>query len=161
VDIGRPRIDLPAQKQDGLCSKQEVSPNPTVPYPPCRTSATFFATLNFFGWSDALLHTGIVAASSAVLVEVLLVRFRKIPFTCSYPRFESHSGVILVAYRFGFFVFTGYLPELEHWSLINPVRTICFVFLFGTVLGAARAYRRQMLEIDKQLIFEESASSSF
>jgi hypothetical protein len=148
VDIGRPRIDLPAQKQDGLCSKQEVS-------------ATFFATLNFFGWSDALLHTGIVAASSAVLVEVLLVRFHKIPFTCSYPRFESHSGAILVAYRFGFFVFTGYLPELEHWSLINPVRTICFVLLFGTVLGAARAYRRQMLEMDKQLIFEESASSSF
>jgi hypothetical protein len=63
--------------------------------------------------------------------------------------------------RISFFVFTGYLPELEHWSLINPVRTICVVPLLGAVLGAARAYRRQMLEMDKQLIFEESASSSF
>ena len=50
----------------------------------------------------------------------MLIRFRKIPFTCSYPSFQSHSAPILVAYVFGFFFFTDYLPQMETWSLLNP-----------------------------------------
>jgi hypothetical protein len=96
-----------------------------------------------------------------VLVELLLIKFRKIPFTCSYPVFESHSGVVLVAYLFAFFLFTDYLPEIEHWSLANPFRMICFVPLFALSLACLHAYRKQMLEMDKQLIFEEPSPSSF
>jgi hypothetical protein len=96
-----------------------------------------------------------------LVIEILLVKYRKIPFTCSYPKFESHSGVILVAYLLGFFVIADYIPELEHWSLGNPVRAVCFIPLFGVAMAGVYAYRKQMLEMDKQLIFEEPLSSGF
>jgi hypothetical protein len=123
--------------------------------------ANFAVTEIYFGLIRAILHTAILTASSIVFVELLLIKFRKIPFTCSYPVFESHSGVILVAYLFGFFLFTDYLPQLEHWSLANPFRAICFVPIFALSLACLYAYRSQMLEMDKELIFEETSPSSF
>ena len=57
----------------------------------------FALTFIFFGFSNALLHTAIFTISNIVVIEVILLKYRKIPFTCSYPRFESHSGVILAA----------------------------------------------------------------
>ena len=123
--------------------------------------ASFAPTLALFGWSSALLHTTILITSMVLVVEILLVKFRKIPFTCSYPAFESNSGVILVAYLFGFFLFTDYLPQMEHWSLDDPLRAVSFVAMFAIAFGAIYAYRRQMLEMDKQLVFEETASSTF
>ena len=121
----------------------------------------FAVTLIFFGWTNAVLHTAIVTFSNVSVIEILLVKYRKIPFTCSYPKFESHSGVILVAYLFGFFILTTYVPELEHWSLVSPVRAACFIPLFGVAMVGVYAYRKQMLEMDKQLIFEEPSTSVF
>jgi hypothetical protein len=128
---------------------------------PWLIPATFVLTQVYFGLTNALLHTAILTVSNIVLVELLLIKFRKIPFTCSYPVFESHSGVVLVAYLVAFFLFTDYLPEIEHWSLANPFRMICFVPLFALSLACLHAYRKQMLEMDKQLIFEEPSPSSF
>ncbi len=123
--------------------------------------AAFFFTLLFWGWSIALLHTAILIACSVLLVELLLIRFRKIPFTCSYPPFQSHSGLIAVAYLFGFFIFTRYFPQLDQWSVVSPVQTFWFVPILGTVLVGVRQYRKQMLDLDKQLIFEERSASGF
>jgi hypothetical protein len=50
---------------------------------------------------------------------------------------------------------------MEHWSLDDPLRALWFVALFAIAFGAIHAYRRQMLEMDKQLVFEETASSTF
>lgn len=123
--------------------------------------ASFAVTLFFFGWTSAMLHIAILTVSDLLLVEILLVKFRKIPFTCSYPPFESHSGVILVAYLFGFFAFTSYLPELERWSLADPVRAVYFVPGFAIAFTSVYSYRKQMLDMDKQLIFEERSPSAF
>jgi hypothetical protein len=123
--------------------------------------AGFGVTLGLFGWRTALLHTATLVACDVLLVEVLLIRFRKIPFTCSYPVFQSNSGVILVAYLFGFFMFTDYLPQMEGWALVSPLRTLCFVPLFAIAFAGLYAYRKQILDMDKQLIFEEVAPSGF
>lgn len=123
--------------------------------------ACFGVTLVYWGWTIAVLHTAILVACTVLLVEICLLRFRKIPFTCSYPAFQSHSGLILVAYLFGFFVFTSYIPEMEAWALLSPLRTLSFVPLFAIALASLQAYRNQMLDMDKQLIFEEASPSTF
>jgi hypothetical protein len=128
---------------------------------PWIAPASFTVTLFLFGWTSALLHTTILTISNVLLVEILLVKFRKIPFTCSWPPFESNSGVILIAYLFGFFVFTGTIPDLERWSLADPLRVTCFVPLFAITLAVLYAYRKQMLEMDKHLVFEDLPSSGF
>jgi hypothetical protein len=118
--------------------------------------ATFAFTFSFFGWQDALLHTAIFVAASILLTEILIVNFRKIPFTCSYPPFESTSGLILVGYLFGFFLFTDYLPRLEHWAILHPLRIFIFAPIFTVGFAAIRLRRRQLLDMDKTLIFSES-----
>jgi hypothetical protein len=114
-----------------------------------------------WGFSTAVLHTAIFAACTLAFVELLLLRFRKIPFTCSYPHFQSHSALVFVAYLFSFVLFTTYLPELELWSLADPRRAIVFVPLVAAILLSIHFYRKQMLDMDKHLIFEEVSASHF
>jgi hypothetical protein len=128
---------------------------------PWLAPAAFLSVLFFWGWRVALLHTTILVGCTILLVETVLIRFRKIPFTCSYPPFQSHSGLIFVAYFFGFLFFTDYLPQMEHWSLLNPWQVIWFVPLLIAVFLALHQYRKQMLDMDKQLIFDESSPSTF
>jgi len=128
---------------------------------PWLAPAALLSVLFFWGWTAALLHVAILIACIVLVVEVVLIRFRKIPFTCSYPVFQSHSGLIFVAYLFGFLFFTDYLPQMEHWSLLNPWQVIWFIPLLGIGLIALRQYRKQMLDMDKHLIFEEPSPSAF
>jgi hypothetical protein len=121
----------------------------------------FVLTLVFWGWAIAALHTAIVALSTVVLAEVSLLRFRKLPFTCTYPPFKSHSGLVVVAYLFAYLFYTGYLVRIERWSLFDPWRTICFIPPVAAVLVGAYYYRNQMLDLDKQLLFEEAGSSTY
>ncbi len=121
----------------------------------------FFSSAILWGFSVALLHTVIFAACTVAFVELLLLRFRKIPFTCTYLPFQSHSALILVGYLFGFVIFTSYLPELELWSLAEPWRTSLFIPLVVAILVSVQQYRKQMLDMDKHLIFEESSASGF
>jgi hypothetical protein len=121
----------------------------------------FVSSAILWGFGAALLHTAIFAACTIAFVELLLLRFRKIPFTCSYPPFQSHSALIFVAYLFGFVVFTSYLPELELWSLADPWRVSLFLPLVAIILVAIHQYRKRMLDMDKHLIFEEVSASQF
>jgi hypothetical protein len=128
---------------------------------PWLAPAAFLSVLFFWGWTVALLHAAILIACTIPLVETAFIRFRKIPFTCSYPTFQSHSGLIFVAYLFGFLLFTDYFPQMEHWSLLNPWESIWFIPLLGAGLLALHQYREQMLDMDKHLIFEEPSPSPF
>src|SRR5580704_7120524 len=118
--------------------------------------ATFAITLYYFGWQNALLHAAIFIAATILLAEILIANFRKIPFTCPYPQFQSTSGLVLVAYLFGFLLFTSYLPELEHWSRSDPIRALIFIPLLSAGFAAIHLRRRQLLDMDKTLIFNES-----
>jgi hypothetical protein len=114
-----------------------------------------------WGWLTALVQTALLIACSAVFVEVLLVKFRKIPFTCSYPPFESNSPLYLVAYLFGFVVFAIYIPKIVQWSVITRWGAAVFVPLVLLSLIGLRQFRKQMLDLDKHLIFEEESASGF
>jgi hypothetical protein len=128
---------------------------------PWLAPAAFLSVLFFWGWTAALLHAAILIACTILLIETVLIRFRKIPFTCSYPPFQSHSGLIFVAYLFGFLFFTDYIPLVEHWSLFNPWESTWFIPLLAAALLGLRQYRKQLLDMDKQLIFEEPSTSIF
>ncbi len=100
-----------------------------------------------------------VIGCSVVIVEASLVRFRKVPFTCDYPRFESHSPLIVVAYLFGFVLFTTYVPKGEKWASESPWAALALFVPIPAVLMGLHHYRKNMLTMDKELIFEEAEGS--
>jgi len=121
----------------------------------------FLYSALLWGWLSALLQTAILIACSGVFVEVLLVRFRKIPFTCSYPAFQSNSTLVLVAYLIGFVAFAIYIPQIVQWSLVTRWGAAGFIPALLLCLGGLRQFRKQMLDMDKQLVFEEDSASGF
>jgi len=121
----------------------------------------FLYSAILWGWLTALLQTALLIACSAVFVEVLLVKFRKIPFTCSYPPFESNSPLYIVAYLAGFVLFAIYIPQIVQWSIVTRWGIAFFLPLVLLSLIGTRQFRKQMLDMDKELIFEEDSASGF
>jgi hypothetical protein len=97
----------------------------------------------------------------ALLSDVLLVRFRKIPFTCSYPPFRDSAIMLVVCYLLGFFVYVVVMAQFESWALPAPPRLLLLVPpLLGIRYGLSRI-RDEQIDLDKELIFEEKTTRGF
>jgi hypothetical protein len=114
-----------------------------------------------WGWRVGLVQMIIVPIWSLLLAETLLLRFRKIPFTCSYPPFRDSAVVLVLFYVLGFFVFVVLTSNLEHWALLKPVLMVSFIIIAVVAGYALSRLRREIGEIDKELIFEEKAPVAF
>ncbi len=121
----------------------------------------FVSVLMSGRWSSALLHTLIWATCTVIFAEIVIIRFRKIPFTCPYPNFQSSAPVKLLLYLAGFFIFADYLPRFDQLCLINPEQTIWLLALAIAIYVVIYIHHRNILDEDKGLIFEEETFSGF
>jgi hypothetical protein len=111
----------------------------------------------FWGWRVGMTHTALVAVWCVLLMEGLLARFRKIPFTCSLPKFKSHVIVSALLLILGYFAFTSMTATVESWALADPFWFIAFVPVvlgFSVVLWRKR---NTMVDSDRHLLFEEQS----
>jgi hypothetical protein len=128
---------------------------------PWVLGAVFPVSAYLWGWTAALLHTALITIWSALLAGVLLVRFRKVPFACSYPPFRDSAIVVVLSYILGFLAFVVLTSQLEYWALLDPALMLLFVpIIFGTWYALHR-FQQETVDIDKQLIFEEKQSVAF
>jgi hypothetical protein len=114
-----------------------------------------------WGWRVGLLQSIVVTLWSLLLGEFLLLKFRKVPFTCSYPPFRNSALVMALSYVLGFFVFVILTSKLEHWALVNPAAMVCFVVFPLTTWYVLSRLRQDIPAVDKELIFEENAGTGF
>jgi hypothetical protein len=124
-------------------------------------AAVFPVTLYLWGWKSSLLHTGEIMVWSMILADILLVRFRKVPFTCTYPPFRHSAIVILLIYFFGFSSFVAVTSNLDYWVLRYPALMLLFIPIIVGAWYARSRYERDTIDIDKQLIFEEKQPTDF
>lgn len=111
--------------------------------------------VHLVGLRIALLHSIVILGWSLLLTNVVLIRFRKLPFTCTRPVFKQHSIVILIAVGFGFLLFAASLPEFESWALLSPVRLLSmFPSALITWYVPHRLGKNAMAE-ERRLIFED------
>lgn len=113
-----------------------------------------------WGWRLGFVHTTIVALLCVLLIEILLVQFRKIPFTCAAPTFKSNALVIMLMYFLGFVIFTSWASEAERWALAEPVRFLAFAPLLAIGWLMMERYRRELSYLDRRLIFVETPSAT-
>ena len=116
---------------------------------------TFLCSFYLWGLFIALVHTLVVVSCSVLVIEISMLHFRKMPFSCGYPPFQSHSPLIVVAYLFEAIILSSYVPEYE--MQIVDVRWATPVLFLPAILILVGIYhyRKNMLPIDKALIFEE------
>jgi hypothetical protein len=75
----------------------------------------------FRGPLPAAIHISFALLLSLLLLNALLVWFRKIPFTCSYfPGKTSMAGMALI-YFLGFFLYSWFMARQEEKMIHNPL----------------------------------------
>jgi len=106
------------------------------------------------GWAVGGMHAVVVVAWSVILTELVLIRFRKVPFTCSFPLFQQHSIVTLLVCVMGFILFAVLTPQFEAWALFDPLRMTLIIPLAAAAWYIPRYIRSHALDVEKQMIFE-------
>ena len=116
---------------------------------------TFASSLYLWGFFIAVVHTCVLICYSILIAEISILNLRKIPFTCSYPQFQTRSPLIAIGYLFAFIILASYLPEYEV-QFIAAKWAVPLLYLPALlILIAIRQYRKNMLPMDKELIFED------
>lgn len=110
---------------------------------------------HFWGWRVGVLHSIVVAVWCVLLMEGLLIRFHKIPFTCSLPKFKSHAVVTALLFLFGYFAFTSVTADIEAWALADTILFSVFVPIVVIAAVAISVQRKGLIESDRLVIFDE------
>jgi hypothetical protein len=115
----------------------------------------------FWGWSAGMAHVAVLLACCSLLIEIVLGRFSKVPFTCSYPAWKQSATVTILFSLLGFYAFAFLLPELERALLARSPLLLWglppLVLLAGYVLRKVRADEYAQ----ETLIFEDLPAPAF
>jgi len=125
---------------------------------PCLLLILFPIYVFVAGLQIAVLHAIVVSAWTGLLTNLLLIRFRKIPFTCSLPVFKQHSIVILISFCFGYLIYAVSTPEFESSALLHPILMIKLLPVVAVAWYIPRHFARTTIAIERQMIFEETAT---
>lgn len=113
------------------------------------------------GWRVASLHALVVGIWAALLTNIVLIRFRKLPFTCTLPLFKQHSIVLLLSCCFGYLIYALSIPEFEASALTEPLRLLGLIPAAAVAWFVPHAMGKNTPEVERKLIFEDSTTRTF
>src|SRR5262249_6344404 len=111
-------------------------------------------------WSEVAFHFGFGGALALVLMELLFLDFRKVPFTCSPLPGKVNLVFLSVLYVFGFTFYSSYMASFEDWLWKRPGVSVVFFVVVSAGLGAIARARGRMLSNTSDLTFEDDADPS-
>lgn len=105
-------------------------------------------------WQPAARHLAFLALAGWVLVELALVRFYKVPFTCSYLPGKTNIQVIFWGFFFAFFLLSFILASYEFRTLDHLPQNFRLLALTTAAAIGLFAYNRAQAK-SAVLYFEE------
>jgi hypothetical protein len=121
------------------------------------TVAILFPTYVYLaGIVVATIHTVVVLTWAVLLTNVVLLRFRKLPFTCTMPVFKQHSIVIAVTFCFGYLLYAVSTPQFESSAMVHPLRFVILIPIATAAWCIPHYVGKNTMEFDRKLIFEEA-----
>lgn len=103
-----------------------------------------------------LMHAAYVLVLSVMFTEIVLLRFHKIPFTCTLPQFQNNAIMLVFIYFIGFFLFTSLAANVERAMFVHPALFLALPVFVGLVWDTLRRIRRDTPDIDMELVYEET-----
>jgi hypothetical protein len=148
------QLTLDAERQECASLARKVILAPVLPVVSAITLGMY--TYLASPWL-ALLHTALVVTWTLLLTDILLIRFRKLPFACSLPVFKQYSIVIVIAFCFGFLLYTVSTPDFESSALLHPLEMLGLLPVAAVAWLVPRYLDKNAIALEKRLIFEEAA----
>jgi hypothetical protein len=108
-----------------------------------------------WGWQTALLHVSYGLVLALFLIECLLFKLNKIPFTCSYLPGKANLKLLWWVYLFMFTTYAYGMAEVEQRLLQRPTRFIFFYAAAFTVI-AWMIRRRRNRSAASHFIYDET-----
>jgi hypothetical protein len=109
-----------------------------------------------WGWKTASLHFLYGLILAILLKELLLLRFSKMPFTCSYLPGKANLKALWAPYFFAFMTYAYTLSKLEFWLLQRPLRMAVFYGVSSLILWKVIALRAGEERKAHRFIYEEN-----
>jgi hypothetical protein len=113
----------------------------------------FYAAL--WGGQASFLHLIFVFTLAGILAEILLLRFQKIPFACSYLPGKANLKLYWFPYAASFALYAYGMASIERKMLEYPIRFVIFYIAAFAVLCYLALRRRQLPPSERAIIFEE------
>jgi len=107
------------------------------------------------GWGAALVYLTFAVLLSLLLLNLLLVWFRKIPFTCSYFPGKTSMAVMAALYLAGFTTYAWSMASLEARLMRSPVELALFYALGLLALFGLSLLEKRERGVDDSLIYED------
>jgi hypothetical protein len=113
----------------------------------------------FLWWTPGVAVANLVFSItiSLLLIEVLTMELRKIPFTCSYPPGKANVTILWVGYWVGFLAYAFSMANLESWMVKRPRRLIPFYLIVAILFAGFEWWRRRADAVGVALIFDDAA----
>jgi hypothetical protein len=109
----------------------------------------------FRGWVLGLIHLSFALVLALLMLNLLLVWFRKIPFTCSYfPGKTSMAGMAFV-YILSFLFYSWAMASLEARMIRSPGELVIFYGCGILALRGLMLLEKSELVVDDSLIYED------
>src|SRR3954453_3004789 len=106
------------------------------------------------GWAG-VMHVGVAAALAVVMVNFLLVWFRKIPFTCSYFPGKMSMGGMAGVFAVTFYVCVFWLSRAQLRWMHAPAGLLVYLGVCAAALAGLRWLESRELRIDDVFIYED------
>jgi hypothetical protein len=117
-----------------------------------------FAPMEFLRFSPGLatFHLAYGATLSLLLMEVMFLGFRKVPFTCSHLPGKVNLSFLAVMYTYGFTTYSRTMAALEQWLGRSPAYAALFFAVAFAALAGFEIARRHGLGRASSLEFEDA-----
>ena len=96
-----------------------------------------------WGWQLAFYHCLFGTIVSLLLMEILFINYRKIPFVCSYLPGKAKLHLSWIIYLISFLIYAFLISSIEYKILNSPLKLFIFygvVFLIIVVLKVSQNY---------------------
>jgi len=103
----------------------------------------------------ALLQTVFGVTLSWILVEVLLLNFQKIPFTCTFLPGKANITMFGFLYFLAFTTYAYTMAAVESWLIVSWDRMALFVALASPILWKLISFRNQLVAESAGFVFED------
>jgi hypothetical protein len=112
----------------------------------------------FVLWSPgiAVAHLLFSVTISILLIEVLLLDFWKIPFTCSYPSGKANVTILWIFYWLAFMTYAYWMATIEAWMVLRPRRLLVFYAIAVVLWFGFEWYRRRWDQVGFTLTFDDA-----
>ena len=109
-----------------------------------------------WGWRVASLELLFGFTLSLILMELLLLRFFKIPFTCSYLPGKANIALMGFFYWLAFSTYAYTMASLEAWLLHDLLAWAIFYALLLAALAWLVSYRNRLLDEGFVFAYEDN-----